>query len=113
MSIDGIWTSEIMGLFGWETTGILVLENGRVIGGGNLHFSVGSYEISSNEVHLSLSVEFHGKPRTMFGAADKNLSIEIKGKVNDGVIEGSAYRMDKPGQNIAYRLMRRADIPTH
>ena len=30
-----------MGLFGWETTGILILDNGRAIDGGNHHYSVG------------------------------------------------------------------------
>lgn len=113
MSVDGIWTSEIMGLFGWESIGVLLLEDGRAVGGGNLHYSTGSYQTSIDDVHFTLSVEFHGKPRTMFGSADKNLSVEIKGKIKDGVIEGSAYRMDKPDQNIAYRLTRRADIPPH
>ena len=85
MSVDGIWTTELMGLFGWEATGVLLLESGRAIGGGNLHYSVGSY--------------------------DKNIKIEFKGEIRDGVIEGSAYRADKPNQNITYRLTRRADIP--
>lgn len=42
MAFDGIWTSEILGLFGWETT---------------------------------------GTPRTIFGAADRNLSVEIYGNL--------------------------------
>ena len=111
MSIDGVWTTELMGLFGWECTGILLLEGGRAVGGGNVHYTIGSYETSSNDVHLSLAVEFHGPPRTMFGSSDKNLTIEFKGKIRDSVIEGSAYRVDKPNQNIGYRLTRRADIP--
>lgn len=111
MSIDGIWTTELMGLFGWESTGVLLLEDGRAIGGGNVHYAIGSYDTSSDDVHLSLAVEFHGPPRTIFGSSDKNLTIEFKGKLRNGVIEGSAYRVDKPNQNIAYRLTRRADIP--
>ena len=111
MSVDGIWTTELMGLFGWEPTGVLLLENGRAIGGGNVHYSVGSYDTSSGDLHLSVDVEFHGPPRTIFGAADRNLTVEFKGKIQDGVIEGSAYRADKPDQSIAYRLTRRADIP--
>lgn len=111
MSLDGIWTTEIMSLYGWETTGVLLLEHGRAIGGSNIHYSLGSYETSSNNVHLSLNVEFHGTPRTFFGASDKSVSIEFKGEIQDGVIEGSAHRMDKPALSIGYRLRRRADIP--
>ena len=111
MTIEGIWTTEIMGLFGWETTGVLVLEKGRAIDGGNHHYSVGSYESSGDEIHISLSVEYHGTPRTMFGASDKMLQVELNGTVQEGVIEGSAYRVDKPNQKIACKLTRRADIP--
>ena len=111
MSVDGIWTTELMGLFGWESVGVLLLENGRAIGGSNVHYSVGSYDTSSNNIHLTLDVEFHGPPRTIFGASDKNISIEFNGEIQDGVIEGSAYRTDNPEQDIVYRLTRRADIP--
>lgn len=111
MSVNGIWTTELMSLYGWETTGVLCLENGRAVGGSNIHYSLGSYEVSNNDINLSLVVEFHGTPRTFFGASDKNVSIEFKGEIQDGVIEGSAHRLDKPNLNIAYRLKRRADIP--
>ena len=111
MTIEGIWTTEIMGLFGWETTGVLVLEKGRAIDGGNHHYSVGSYEASGDEIHISLSVNYHGTPRTIFGASDKNLKVELDGTIQEDVIEGNAYRIDGPKQKIAYKLTRRADIP--
>lgn len=111
MSVEGIWTTELMSLYGWETTGVLFLENGRAVGGSNIHYSLGSYETSNNDIHVSLAVEFHGTPRTFFGASDKNVSIEFKGEIQNDVIEGSAYRVDKPDLSIAYRLRRRADLP--
>lgn len=111
MTFDGIWTSEIMGLFGWETTGIVVLENGRAIDGGNHHYSTGTYEESSNEIKIHLKVEYHGTPRTIFGSADKNLSVEIHGRLRGTTILGAAHREDKPQQKVTVRLTRRADIP--
>jgi hypothetical protein len=111
VAFDGIWTSEILGLFGWETTGILVLEEGRAIDGGNHHFSTGSYEATDNGIRISLAVEYHGTPRTIFGSADKNLSVEIQGKLRGDTIVGEACRQDKPDQKITVRLTRRADIP--
>lgn len=111
MSIEGIWTSEILGLFGWETTGIVVLENGRAIDGGNHHYSVGSYESSNGEIRVSLDVEYHGTPRTIFGAADKSLSVEINGKLRGNTIFGTAHRLDKPDQKINIRLTHRMDMP--
>jgi len=111
MVYDGIWTSEILGLFGWETTGIIVLDDGRAIDGGNHHYSTGFYQATDNEVTISLTVEYHGTPRTIFGSADKNLSVEINGKLRGDTIVGSAHRLDKPDQKITTRLTRRADLP--
>lgn len=112
MAFDGIWTSEILGLFGWETTGILVLENGRAIDGGNHHYSTGKYEQIGNEIQIHLNVEYHGTPRTIFGSADKTLSVEIHGKLRGDTILGAAHRQDKPDQRVTVRLTRRADIPS-
>ncbi|MDH3692120.1 MAG: hypothetical protein OEU36_22005 [Gammaproteobacteria bacterium] len=111
MSVEGIWTSEVMGLFGWETTGILVLENGRAIDGGNHHYSVGSYTTSGDNMNIELAVEYHGTPRTIFGSSDKNLTVEIEGKIQGSTVEGNARRIDKPDQYVLCRLTRRADIP--
>lgn len=111
MAFDGIWTSELLGLFGWETTGIVVIDDGRVIDGGNHHYSTGCYRVTENEITISLTVEYHGTPRTIFGSADKHLSVEINGKLRGETIVGSAHRLDKPDQKITIKLTRRADLP--
>jgi hypothetical protein len=111
MSVEGIWTSEILGLFGWETTGILICENGRAIDGGNHHYSVGSYETSGDQIHIALSVEYHSTPRTIFGASDKTLKVEINGTVENDIIMGTAYRADRPDQKVTCKLTRRMDLP--
>jgi len=111
MAPEGIWSNEILGLFGWESTGILILEGGRAVDGGNHHFSIGTYESSDGQITISLKVEYHGTPRTMFGSADRNLSVRINGKLSADTIEGQAYRLDKPDQKISVKLTRRADLP--
>ena len=73
MSLEGLWTSEIYGLFGWENTGVLILTNGQAMGGGNNHYSVGSYSETGGNVEISLQIEYHGTPRTVFGAAENQL----------------------------------------
>jgi len=111
MSVNGIWTAEIMGLFGWETTGIMVLEDGRAIDGGNHHYSIGEYSISDDKVDIVLKVRYHGTPRTIFGSSDKQLTVEVQCRLSGGMLEGHAHRTDKPDQRVACRLTRRADIP--
>ncbi len=111
MSLEGLWTSEIYGLFGWENTGVLILTNGQTMGGGNNHYSVGSYSEVGNNVEISLQIEFHGTPKTVFGAAENQLSISLKGKRDDSMIEGEVCRTDKRELSLPFRLIRRADVP--
>ena len=112
MSLEGIWTSELMGLFGWEPTGIMVLDDGRAIDGGHHHYSVGSYETSGDRIHISLSVEYFSTPRTIFGASDRNLQVEVDGTIHNGIINGKAYRADKPDQKAMCKFTRRMDLPS-
>lgn len=112
MSIEGIWTSEIMGLFGWESIGIMLLENGRAVGGGNHHYSIGSYSVDEDNVTLDTEVCYHGTPRTIFGKSDNDFKVNASLKVYGETIEGEIHRIDRPGQYVAYRMIRRADVPS-
>ena len=111
MSLDGIWGIEILGLFGWETTGILILENGRIIGGGNHHYSIGTYQLEGDDLKLSVSVTYHGAPRTLFGSTDRVLSIEATLKADEHSMQGLAYRVDRPDNTMRCQLTRQADLP--
>ena len=111
MALEGVWTSEIYGLFGWENTGVLMLKDGHAVGGGNNHVSVGTYSIDESEVQMLLEIEYHGPPRTMFGAAEKKLKVALKGKTGDGVVEGVVHRSDKPDLSLSFRLTRRGALP--
>ena len=111
MSIEGLWTSEFYGLHGWESSGVLVLENGRAFGGGRHHFSTGSYEISGEDLSMSIEIEYHGPPRTLFGSSDKKISLQLNGQIGNGMIEGSVFRSENPKMTLMFRLIKRADIP--
>jgi len=112
MAIDGIWTSEVYGPFGWENHGVLVLERGRILGGGNRHYSFGQYRQSGETMEATLKVEYFGPPRTMFGEANEEFELAIEGAIKDGVIEGSIRRPDKPQFDLQMRMTRRMDVPT-
>jgi hypothetical protein len=111
MSLEGLWTSQIYGLFGWDNTGVLILTNGKVIGGGNNHYSIGSYSEAGNTVEMSLDIQYHGTPKTVFGAAERQLSVTLQGTHDDNLVEGEVCRMDKQDLSLAFRLVRRADLP--
>ena len=111
MSLQGLWTSEPYGLYGWENNGVMVLKNGWVLGGGRHHYSVGSYEDAGKEFAMSLDVEYHGQPWTLYGYSDKQISLKFVGEAGDGTIEGSVFRPQNPKQSLMFRLTKRAEIP--
>ena len=111
MSLDGIWTGEIYGPYGWENSGVYVLASGKVLGGNNRHYSAGTYNFSGKVYKAEISVHYYGPPRAIFGEAREDFTIEVKGELGDDVIEAHIVRPDKPKLTVAYRMTRRMDLP--
>ena len=111
MAIEGIWTLEFYGSFGWENRGVFLLENGRIVGGDNRQYSIGSYSQSGNEVKAELHVHYYGPPRTVFGENEEEFTTEIVGTLKEGEIDGTVSRPDKPQFDLQIRLTRRMDMP--
>ncbi len=111
MNYDGIWSIQIGSDFGWQTLGILVLENGRALGGGDRAYSLGTYEASETKIRMSLHVHFYRSPRTLFGVTDKDIDLHVEGERLQDTLEGQVERPDMPGLSLPVRLTWRASIP--
>ena len=111
MSVDGVWTAEAYGAFGWENRGIFLLENGRTLGGDNRMFCSGHYRMSGDEFQADWIVHYFGPPRTVFGEAKEEIALEVRGRVEDNVIEAILRRPERPKFELRYRLTRRMDLP--
>lgn len=113
MSISGIWTIKVAGIYGWENRGILIVneEDKKVIAGGRNHYSVGSYTRSKKKIKIKLKVHFHGKAETMFGAKEKEVSVVIEGTRKGDKITGAVKNPKNSKHSIPVRLTRRADLP--
>jgi hypothetical protein len=111
MSIDGIWTGEVYGAFGWENRGVFLLENGRIVGGDNRQYSIGTYSQSGDEVKAELMVHYYGPPRAVFGEAKEEFTTVIVGTRKEGEINGTVRRPDKPQFDLQIRLTKRLELP--
>lgn len=110
MAIEGIWTGEVYGPFGWDNGGIFVLENGRIVGGDNRQYSLGTYSLSGNDVKAELLVHYYGPPRTVFGENKEEFTAEITGTRKGSEINGTIRRPDKPQFDLQIRLTKRLDL---
>ncbi len=112
MPLEGIWTSEVYGPFGWENQGVFLLENGRIVGGDNRQYSIGSYRISGEDVRAELAVHYYGPPRTVFGETREEFTTQIVGTRDGEEITGTIRRADKPQFDLQIRLTKRLELPS-
>jgi len=110
-SIDGIWTGEIFGPYGWEDTGTYVLEQGRILGGNDRHHSAGRYSFVDDCYRAEIAVRYHGQPRAIFGQRRGQFEILAIGTLKNGVIEAQIDCRERPGFSIPYRMVKRSRLP--
>jgi hypothetical protein len=110
MSVDGIWQIEMLGAYGWENVSTAFIEDGKYKSASEDHYSVGNYDISGNKVKISARHVSYGKARTLFGAKNNEINLNIEGVVDGGRINGQAT--DDEGKFfITFRATRLADLP--
>lgn len=114
MSINGVWSSDIGGAYGWEAIGTVFLENGRVIGAGRNHYSSGNYkEKADGTIVFNIDIVQFGQKRALFGRKSDELSIVITAR-RDGdkaLILGEATMPGHSEYGIAVRFKKRGKLP--
>jgi hypothetical protein len=113
-SYNGTWSVQIGSDVGWQTLGVLVLENGRAMGGGDRSYSRGTYEESEGKLHMSLHVHYYRSPRILFGATEKDIDLLFVGERLQDTVQGYAERPDMPGMipgmTLSVRLTWKAPL---
>ncbi len=111
MSIEGIWTGEIYGPYGWENYGVYIIEHGLMLGGNDRYYSAGRYSLNAKHIEADMSGRFHGRPRTIFGQNRVEFDFMLSGEVEEGVIEGDIRSRSKPWAGVKCRFTKRKKIP--
>lgn len=110
MSVDGIWQIEMLGAYGWENVSTAFMESGKYKSASEDHYSVGNYDLSGNKVKVSSRHVSYGKARTLFGAKNKEINLNIEGVVDGDRISGQATD-DRGKFFITFRATRLAELP--
>lgn len=109
--MDGIWTGEILGPYGWESSGVYVLENGRILGGNNRHYSTGTFTLSGNDYAAQISVNYYGPPRAILGGKNEQFEIEVAGELKSDVLEAVITKPNTSAADARFRMTKRMDLP--
>lgn len=111
MNLNGVWSSELGGAYGWEPIGTFFLKDGHLTGGGRNHFSVGTYKTKGDGAVFHIVINQFGKKRALFGQKSEQVRVVVKGKRNDDKIIGEATLPGHVEYGICVRFQRRADLP--
>jgi len=112
MSINGVWSSEIAGAYGWEAIGLVFLKNGRVMGGSAHHYSFGHYK-KKKDGTIVFKVKIHqfGRQRPLFGEHQDKLSLVATMHCDGDRMEGEAFVPGADERGFLLRYTKRGKFP--
>ena len=107
MSCEGVWVVEMKGPYGWERIAMAFLKDGKYLGAGPNHYSVGSFKEDGDNLEMSVVVTQHGQLRTIFGKkfAGK-LHVTSKCKIEKDKIIGTSKAKGIKNFDVMLRLSR-------
>jgi|GEM_PF-1260984 len=112
MSINGVWSSEIAGAYGWEAIGLVFLKNGRLMGGGAHHYSFGRYKKKKDgTIVFKVTIHQFGKQRPLFGEHHEKLSVVARMRRDGDRMEGEAFIPGGEERTILLRYKKRDELP--
>jgi hypothetical protein len=116
MNLNGIWSSELGGVYGWQPVGTMFLKDGHLTGGGRNHYSVGTYRVKGDGVVLNIEINQFGEKRALFGQKSETVSVIVKAKREGDQMIGEATLPGNQPEHTHYglcvRFRRRGDLPS-
>jgi len=110
--MEGFWTIEFGSSAGDYSGGVLFLKDGKIAGGDDGYYYLGSYEVKGD---TALTATLHLKPfikeaRSAFNTTRKELTLHLEGSIKDPNHATAKGRADGlPDLRIGMRLERREE----
>jgi len=106
---EGLWTIEGETMMGSSGAGIIVLNDGRMLGGGAKFFWVGGYSIDNRKfIADARCFHFHGPATSAFGDSAPDFRLKMRGTCSGDRIDGDVERSDLAGRKLRFQMIRRA-----
>lgn len=107
MSCEGVWNVEVKGPYGWESIATAFMQDGRYLGGGANHYSVGRYKEDGDNLEISLKGRQYANLRTVFGISSMDtLEVKYTCKVRKNKITGTGTAKGIKKHKLQIRLTK-------
>jgi T3SS negative regulator,GrlR len=108
--IDGLWTVEFISTINRSGKGVLVLNNGRLLGGDEGYYYSGTYQVADTKIEGEVNViRFDPNTLSVFGDID-HFTLSFFGDINEYALTAAATIMDKPKAQIKLVAHKKEDI---
>jgi len=108
--MEGLWTAEFGSSTGVFSGGVVVLQDGRVMGGDGGYFYLGEYTLNGNALRASIEVQpFIENYQSVFRTANRKLTLDLVGSLQDrdhAMAQGTPRGM--PHMAFGVKLTKRA-----
>lgn len=108
--IDGLWTVEFISTLNRAGQGVLVFNNGRLLGGDAGYYYSGSYKVTGSRIEGIVNVNrYDPKNLSVFGDIDR-FALSFSGDINDYHFAAAATITNKPQFQIKIIGNKKEDI---
>ncbi len=82
--MEGLWTAEFGSSTGIFGGGVVVLKDGKIMGGDGGHYYLGEYTLDGNTLRATIEVQpFIDNYRSVFGTMNQKLILDLVGSLQD------------------------------
>jgi len=108
--IDGLWTVEFISTTNRSGKGVLVLNNGRLLGGDEGYYYSGTYKIEGSKIQGTVNViRFDPTTISVFGNIDQ-FALSFSGETNDYHLTAAAVVDNNPQYKIRIIANKKEDM---
>src|ERR1700760_1305736 len=109
MDVQGLWIVQYVGLQG-SGGGVIVLINGKVLGGDTGYLYIGTYQVNDNVLSVRVKVSNFLPDIPNVIGIQGDFELEMRVTVAFPVMQGAMGLVGRPGAGIAVRLTKKADL---
>lgn len=107
---DGLWTIEFMSIANLYATGVLVLNDERLLGGDAGYYYSGEYKEKGDKINgVATITRFEPNSISVFGNFDQ-LTLCFQGKLEQNQIHGEAWLQADRNKSVRIKCTKKEDI---
>ena len=110
MGLERLWSVEFTSELGSEGGGVIVMEDGKILGGNNNYFYVGSYTVSADQFNATIDVKhYQGKCNPIFGKQEE-LILQLSGKSSPEEMSLSGHILEDTSRELHISLKAHTEL---